>query len=306
VTTGTTPLLEVTDLVKVFARRRTLFQPAPPPLVAVDHVSFAVAQGETLGLVGESGSGKSTIARAVLMLDPPTAGSVRFGGTELTGLSRAELRTIRRRMQIVFQDPYASLSPRMPVGEFVAEPLVIHGVVPDAGERRARVEALLAKVGLDPKFGERYPHQFSGGQRQRVGIARAIALQPELVVLDEPIAALDVSIQAQVVNLLQDLQAELSLTYLFIAHDLSMIRHLCHRVAVMHRGRIVELADTETLYGAPRHPYTQALLSAVPIPDPRIERARRRTVFDAAADRTPEAPELVVVAPGHWVARAYA
>ena len=269
---------------------------------AVENVSFDIRPGETLGLVGESGSGKSTIGRAVTMLNPPTEGSVAFEGTDLATLSAKAMRAKRARIQTVFQDPYAALNPRMSVGDYVAEAFKLHR--PDMGraERRDAVAGLFERVGLEPRFAGRFPHQFSGGQRQRVCIARAIALKPSFIVADEPIAALDVSIQAQVVNLLQDLQAELGLSYLFISHDLRMVRYLCHRVAVLWRGRIVELAESDALYDDPRHPYTRRLLGAVPVPVPAIERARLAVESAAPASAIAEGGDLVEVAPGHWVA----
>jgi oligopeptide/dipeptide ABC transporter ATP-binding protein len=242
----------------------------------VDGIDFDLHPGETLGLVGESGSGKSTTGRAVLRLHEPTAGSVVFSGTELTTLGTTDMRRARRDMQMIFQDPYASLDPRQTVAEAVREPLDIHGLG-DVEERAARVDQLLERVGLDPSWGGRYPHEFSGGQRQRVGIARALATHPRFIVADEPIAALDVSIQAQIVNLLMDLRAERGLTYLFIAHDLSMVRHISDRIAVMYLGRLMELTETEHLFSTPRHPYTQALLSAIPLPDPIREREAQAT-----------------------------
>ncbi|TXM88853.1 ABC transporter ATP-binding protein, partial [Methylobacterium sp. WL122] len=241
---------------------------------AVENVSFDIRPGETLGLVGESGSGKSTIGRAVTMLNPPTEGSVAFEGTDLSMLSAKAMRAKRARIQTVFQDPYAALNPRMSVGDYVSEAFKLHRPDMSRAERREAVAGLFERVGLEPRFAGRFPHQFSGGQRQRVCIARAIALKPSFIVADEPIAALDVSIQAQVVNLLQDLQAELGLSYLFISHDLRMVRYLCHRVAVLWRGRIVELAESDALYDDPRHPYTRRLLGAVPVPVPAVERAR--------------------------------
>lgn len=244
---------------------------------AVDGVSFAVKKGETLGLVGESGCGKSTTGKAILQLNRPTGGSVEFEGTDLTQVKGRSLRQFRRRMQMIFQDPYASLNPRMSVGSIVSEPLTIHGLA--KGERKERVEELLQTVGLNPYFSSRYPHEFSGGQRQRIGIARALAVEPEFIVCDEPVSALDVSIQAQIINLLQDLQEEFGLTYLFIAHDLSVVRHISDRVAVMYLGHIMELTDRDSIFENPLHPYTKALLSAVPIPDPALERERERIIL---------------------------
>jgi oligopeptide transport system ATP-binding protein len=272
-------LLEVNDLKMYFpVTRGIVLQRKVADVKAVDGVSFTIKRGETLGLVGESGCGKSTTGRAILQLYRPTAGSVKFDGKELTTMKGEELRRQRRRMQMIFQDPYASLNPRMTVGSIIAEPLEIHKIS-SGKEKQERVQELLRLVGLNPYFAQRYPHEFSGGQRQRIGIARALAVNPDFIVCDEPISALDVSIQAQIVNLLQDLQQELKLTYLFIAHDLSMVRHISDRVAVMYLGKIVELTDYKTLYDEPRHPYTQALLSAVPIPDPVIEERRQRIIL---------------------------
>ena len=275
----TTPFLAVRDLKKWFpVKGGGLLGREPRWLKAVDGVSFQLERGESLGLVGESGCGKSTTARTIIGLLRATSGSVELDGKELTGLSRSDWRPIRRRVQMIFQDPYASLDPRQTVGSILAEPYRIHGLHKPR-DRRMRTLALLDAVGLDPRHLYRYPHEFSGGQRQRIGIARALALEPELIVCDEPVSALDVSIQAQVVNLLKELQDRFGLAYLFIAHDLSVVRSVCQRVAVMYLGRIVELADREDLYGDPRHPYTRALLSAVPIADPAVERARRRVVL---------------------------
>jgi peptide/nickel transport system ATP-binding protein/oligopeptide transport system ATP-binding protein len=267
------PVLEVRSLVKNFpvrgGRGRIVVQ-------AVSGVSFDLFNGRTLGLVGESGSGKSTVGRCVLRLLEPTSGDVRFEGADLSRLTNRELRRTRKRMQIVFQDPYASLDPRMPVGAIVAEPMQIHNV---PGDHQAKVRELLALVGLNPEHGNRYPHEFSGGQRQRVGIARAIALEPTMLVLDEPVSALDVSIQAGVVNLLEDLQDRLGLAYLIIAHDLSVVRHISDEIAVMYLGKIMEQGPAEELYARPHHPYTQALLSAVPVPEPSLERGRKRIML---------------------------
>jgi oligopeptide transport system ATP-binding protein len=318
-------ILRVENLVKYFPvmRSRYLFFPYQAGAVrAVDDISFFVRKGETLGLVGESGCGKSTTGRAILQLHRPTSGHVFFEGKDLVETKGEELRHMRRKMQMIFQDPYASLNPRMTVQEIIGEPLQVHNLATEK-EIEDRVKQLLKLVGLNPAFGKRYPHEFSGGQRQRIGVARALALQPELIVCDEPISALDVSVQAQVVNLLEDLQSEFNLTYLFIAHDLSMIRHISNRVAVMYLGVIVELTDRDELYAHPLHPYTQALLSAVPVADPMVEEKRQRVILKGEIPsplnppsgcrfrtRCPIAeevcsqqrPEFREAGPGHWVA----
>ncbi len=316
-------LLRVENLTKWFPiTRGVIFTRTIGYVHAVDGVSFEIRRGETLGLVGESGCGKSTVGRTILQLHRPTQGHVYFDGIDLTQLKGGELRRMRRRMQIIFQDPYASLNPRMTVGQIIAEPLEIHGIARGKAARE-RVEELLRLVGLNPIFADRYPHEFSGGQRQRIGIARALALQPDFIVCDEPISALDVSIQAQIVNLLQELQERFHLTYLFIAHDLAMVRHISDRVAVMYLGKLVELADRNELYENPLHPYTQALLSAVPVPDPAVEARRQRIILRGEVPspvnppggcrfhpRCPIAqeickrvePEWREVRPGHWVA----
>ncbi|SEP99364.1 ABC transporter ATP-binding protein [Lentzea albida] len=273
----TAPLLEVTDLVKEFPVRGKGIIPRNIGTVqAVSGVSFTLHPGETLGLVGESGCGKSTTGRAILQLHKPTSGSVKFEGRELTSMSTKQLRPLRKDIQIVFQDPYASLNPKWQVNDIIAEPLVIHGV--EGGVQR-RVNELMELVGLNPEHRNRYAHEFSGGQRQRIGIARALALNPRFLVLDEPVSALDVSVQAGVVNLLEELQERLGLAYLFVAHDLSVVRHISDRVAVMYLGKIIEMGEREAIYAKPMHPYTQALLSAVPMPDPKAERKRQRIVL---------------------------
>jgi oligopeptide/dipeptide ABC transporter ATP-binding protein len=272
-------LLKVENLVKHFPVGGGMFS-APSGMVrAVDDVSFTIARGETVGLVGESGCGKTTTGRCILQLERATSGHIWFEGVDLTTLDQAALRAVRRKVQVIFQDPYSSLNPRMTIGQILAEPLQVHALVPDTAKRAARVRELLEQVGLLPQHARRYPHQLSGGQRQRVGIARALAMEPSLIICDEPVSALDVSIQAQIINLLEDLQKRLGLTYLFIAHDLSVVRHISDRVVVMYLGKIVEVADRRALYEEPLHPYTRALLSAVPIPDPALEARREHTVL---------------------------
>jgi oligopeptide transport system ATP-binding protein len=325
--TADNTLLAVDGLVMHFPLTQgIIFQRKVGAVRAVDGISFTIRKGETLGLVGESGCGKSTTGRAILQLHRPTAGAVQFEGLELTKLKGESLRRMRRKMQMIFQDPYASLNPRMTVGSIIGEPLEIHGLA-KGKEKQQRVEELLRVVGLNPYFANRYPHEFSGGQRQRIGIARALAVNPSFIVCDEPISALDVSIQAQIINLLEELQDEFGLTYLFIAHDLSVVRHISDRIAVMYLGKIVELADRLDLYENPLHPYTKALLSAVPIPDPAIERKRERIILtgDVPSPVNPPAgcrfhtrcpladticreqePEFREVTPGHWAACHFA
>jgi oligopeptide transport system ATP-binding protein len=319
-------LLRVDNLMMHFPIYRGVFQRQIGAIRAVDGVSFEVKRGETLGLVGESGCGKSTTGRAILQLYRPTAGDVNFDGTNLVTLKGEDLRHMRRKMQMIFQDPYASLNPRMTVGEIVGEPLLVHNIV-NQKEANERVKQLLELVRLNPSFATRYPHEFSGGQRQRIGVARALALQPSFIVCDEPISALDVSIQAQVVNLLEELQDQFNLTYLFIAHDLSMVRHISDRVAVMYLGVIVELAASEELNTKPLHPYTRALLSAIPIPDPIAESTRERTILkgDVPSPANPPSgcrfrtrcpiaeeicaetrPDFREIKPGHFVACFFA
>jgi len=313
-------VLEVEDLKTYFPVRKGLLRRTVGHVHAVDGVSFAIGAGETLGLVGESGCGKTTVGRTVLRLIDPTAGTIRLCGRDITRLGRAELRPFRREMQIIFQDPFSSLNPRMRAGDIVGEPLKVHATVP-ARERRERVAALFARVGLSEAQMDNYPHQFSGGQRQRIGVARALALNPKLIVGDEPVSALDVSIQAQVINLLTDLQRELGLSYLFISHNLAVVEHISHRIAVMYLGRIVEHTDRETLFRKPLHPYTEALLAAVPVPDPAARRARRVLQGDVPSPLHPpagchfhtrcpyaearcrsETPQLREIEPGHHVA----
>jgi oligopeptide transport system ATP-binding protein len=290
---------------------------------AVDGISFTIRKGETLGLVGESGCGKTTTGRCILRLEHATAGEIVFDGKNLVELDRKSMNALRQKIQVIFQDPYSSLNPRMKIGDIIAEPMLVHRTEPDKAAREARVAELLRVCGLDPKFADRYPHEMSGGQRQRVGIARALSVRPEFIICDEAISALDVSIQAQIINLLEDLRDQFHLTYLFIAHDLSVVRHLCHRVAVMYLGKIVELADCDELYNNPMHPYTQALLAAVPVPDPEVERQRAHQIVKgevpspmnppsgcvfhprcrlAVADCARAVPEFRELRPGHWVA----
>jgi oligopeptide transport system ATP-binding protein len=319
-------LVRVENLKKHFPIMKGVFRRQVGAVRAVDGVTFDIHRGETLGLVGESGSGKSTTGRVILQLDHVTDGVVLFEGKDLTQTTGNDLRSLRPRMQMIFQDPHASLNPRMTVASIIGEPLREHNKA-KGPERKKRIEELLSLVGLEPKHANRYPHEFSGGQRQRIGIARAIALNPDFIVADEPIAALDVSIQAQVVNLLEDLQDVLGLTYLFISHDLSMVRHIADRVAVMYLGKIMELADVDRLYNSPKHPYTQALLAAVPVPDPVIEATRERVILEgdipspanpppgcpfntrcpAAQERcVTEVPEWRELEPGRWVACHFA
>src|SRR5262245_57265393 len=273
-------ILEVRHLVKHFPGPAAGFWARSAGVVrALDGVSFAIQRGQTLSLVGESGCGKTTVGRCVLQLERPTSGQVMFEGQELTQMTEATLRPLRRRMQLIFQDPYSALNPRMTIGQLLAEPLKVYGIVVGRQERRRRVSELLSHVKLLPALAQRYPHELSGGQRQRVGIARALALEPSVIICDEPVSALDVSIQAQIINLVEDLQAEFGLTYLFIAHDLAVVRHISDRVAVMYLGKIAEIADRKSLYDEPLHPYTKALLAAVPIPDPELETRRERVVL---------------------------
>jgi oligopeptide transport system ATP-binding protein len=318
------PLLEVRGLHMHFPiSEGMLMRRQIGEVKAVDGVDFTLQRGETLGLVGESGCGKTTTGRCILQLERPTAGEILYDGVDINRLPRRDMLALRRRIQVIFQDPYSSLNPRMKVGDIIGEPIMVHGLAPDSAKRAARVRELLSVCGLNPNFADRYPHEMSGGQRQRVGIARALALEPEFIVCDEAVSALDVSIQAQVINLLEDLRERFGLTYLFIAHDLSVVRHLCQRVAVMYLGRIVELADCDELFDHPLHPYTRALLGAVPIPDPTIEASR---TFQPVRGEVPspinppsgcvfhprcalavesckqERPTLRELKPGHWVA----
>jgi peptide/nickel transport system ATP-binding protein/oligopeptide transport system ATP-binding protein len=282
------PLLEINDLVRHFVARRSVFGRPLSTVKAVDGIDLTLQAGQTLALVGESGCGKSTVGRLILRLIEPTAGQVRFQGRDIVAFGERPLRAFRREAQIVFQDPYASLNPRMRVEDILAEPLALHNIVPPA-RRRLRVDELLYLVGLDARHGARYPHEFSGGQRQRIGIARALAVEPRLIVCDEPVSALDVSVQAQVINLLQDLQRRLGLAYIFIAHDLAVVRHIANRVAVMYLGKIVELADKRALFSGPRHPYSRALLASVPAPDPAAVRSRSVLQGDVPSPYAPPA-----------------
>jgi oligopeptide transport system ATP-binding protein len=317
-------LIEVKNLKKYFpVVEGIIFQKAVAHVKAVDDVSFEIKKGETLGLVGESGCGKTTTGRCILQLERPTAGEIIFEGVNLNNLGGKALSPVRQKIQVIFQDPYSSLNPRMKIGDIIGEPMRVHGIQPNAEKRRGRIAELLSICGLDPKFSDRYPHEMSGGQRQRVGIARALSLNPEFIICDEAVSALDVSIQAQVINLLEDLREEFGLTYLFIAHDLSVVHHLCNRVAVMYLGKMVELAESDELFDNPIHPYTQALLSAVPVPDPTKEKNREHQVLQGEVPspmnppsgcvfhpRCPLAvdscrrdiPPLVEKHPGHWVA----
>lgn len=317
-------LLEVRGLKKHFAvTEGIIMQRAVAHIKAVDGVSFHINKGETLGLVGESGCGKTTVGRCILQLEKATQGEILFAGRDLTQLDQRALVPLREKIQVIFQDPYSSLNPRMKIGNIIEEPIRVHGIIPEVRARRERVAELLSVCGLSPRFADRYPHEMSGGQRQRVGIARALSLNPDFIICDEAVSALDVSIQAQVINLLEDLREEFHLTYLFIAHDLSVVRHLCHRVAVMYLGKMVELAESDELFESPLHPYTQALLNAVPIPDPKIEATREHRIISGevpspinppsgcvfhprcplAVERCQQdVPEFRELRPGHWVA----
>ena len=323
-TDTTKPLVEIRNLKKYFpVTEGIVIQKTVAEVKAIDDISFKILKGETLGLVGESGCGKTTTGRCILQLERPTSGQIIYDGTDMDTVDRRELNKLRQRIQVIFQDPYSSLNPRMKIGQIISEPMRVHGIEPDPATRNKRVDELLSVCGLSPKMADRYPHEMSGGQRQRVGIARALSLNPEFIVCDEAVSALDVSIQAQVINLLEDLRDEFDLTYLFIAHDLSVVRHLCHRVAVMYLGKLVELAECDELFDNPLNPYTQALLESVPIPDPEIERQREHRVIQGEVPspmnppsgcvfhpRCPKAvenckeeiPDLREIKPGHWVA----
>ena len=317
------PILEVQNLKMYFpVSTGSIFKRQTGEIKAVDDVSFFIREGETLGLVGESGSGKTTVGKCILQLNQPTAGEIMFEGQRLVGMKQNELKQIRKKLQVIFQDPYGSLNPRMTCGDTIGEPLKVHKITKTKKEYQEKIASLLEMVGLSPYMANRYPHEFSGGQRQRIGIARALAVSPSLVICDEPVSALDVSIQAQIINLLENLQKDLKLTYLFIGHDLSVIRHISDRIAVMYLGHIVEIADKGELYTNPLHPYTKALLSAVPIPDPLIEKERNRIIIEGELPsplnppsgcvfhtRCPIAesacstyiPQLQEVSPNHWV-----
>jgi len=323
-TDTTKPLVEIKNLKKYFpVTEGIVIQKKVADVKAIDDISFKILKGETLGLVGESGCGKTTTGRCILQLERPTSGQIIYDGTDMDTVDRRELNKLRQRIQVIFQDPYSSLNPRMKIGQIISEPMRVHGIEPDPSTRNKRVNELLSVCGLSPKMADRYPHEMSGGQRQRIGIARALSLNPEFIVCDEAVSALDVSIQAQVINLLEDLRDEFDLTYLFIAHDLSVVRHLCHRVAVMYLGKLVELAECDELFDNPLNPYTQALLASVPIPDPEIERQREHRVIQGEVPspmnppsgcvfhpRCPKAvdnckeeiPGLREIKPGHWVA----
>ena len=317
-------LLEVTNLKKHFPiSEGILFSKNVSLVKAIDGISFTISKGETLGLVGESGCGKTTTGRCILQLEKPTEGRILFEGRDLTEMDASTLAPLRQKIQVIFQDPYSSLNPRLKIGDTIAEPMKVHQVEPDAISRRKRVTELLDICGLPSRMADRYPHEMSGGQRQRVGIARALSLRPEFIICDEAVSALDVSIQAQIINLLEDLREEFKLTYLFIAHDLSVVRHLCHKVAVMYLGKIVELSDCDELYDNPKHPYTQALLTAVPVPDPEVEKNREHSIMTgevpspinpppgcvfhprcqiAVPNCRSEVPDLNDKGAGHWVA----
>ncbi len=321
---GAAPLVEVRDLKKYFpVTEGIVISRTVAEVKAVDGVSFDIQKGETLGLVGESGCGKTTTGRCLLRLEHPTAGRIVYDGVDMATLDRRGLSAVRQKIQVIFQDPYSSLNPRMKIGDIIAEPMRVHAIEPNSADRNKRVAELLTLCGLSPKMADRYPHEMSGGQRQRVGIARALSMRPEFIVCDEAVSALDVSIQAQVINLLEDLREELDLTYLFIAHDLSVVRHLCQRVAVMYLGKLVELAQCDELFDNPMHPYTRALLQAVPIPDPTVEGGRDHQVIQgevpspmnpppgcvfhprcalAVESCSAAAPALREVVPGHWAA----
>ena len=323
-TDATKPLVEIKNLKKYFpVTEGIVIQSTVAEVKAIDDISFKILKGETLGLVGESGCGKTTTGRCILQLERPTSGQIIYDGTDMDTVDRRELNKLRQRIQVIFQDPYSSLNPRMKIGQIISEPMRVHGIEPDPVTRNKRVGELVSVCGLSPKLADRYPHEMSGGQRQRVGIARALSLNPEFIVCDEAVSALDVSIQAQVINLLEDLRDEFDLTYLFIAHDLSVVRHLCHRVAVMYLGKLVELAECDELFDNPLNPYTQALLGSVPIPDPEIEQQREHRVIEGEVPspmnppsgcvfhpRCPKAvetckkeiPSLREIKPGHWVA----